>query len=342
MLKFTHTVVVTLTSLLLTACFSEDQSVTLMEDYQKRLATILGTDVPEMPDVKMVSLPRKRELTTEVAAVNLGLLDAYELRKCGLFHLIAERNSILGKVADPFHRLDYEVAFIQTARGCMNNSLSPAVKKQLEDAIALKESQFQTLLWNSIAQSDVWLKQLSLSVHTLPIEKSDYVETIQAITQFSNLAISFPTRPVDVISWQQPIEAKAVLGPLFTSLEKQTALLRQTSNFLDANLHSVLCGQNLNMTQLERLKTVFYKYYVAQIQPYLAQVDSLYRDVEPALANLEKLPAPAAFDSYKHAYLGGKAYEEFQHETKRHALVWTQLFERCNVKVGSQLSDSAT
>ncbi|QSA19926.1 DUF3080 family protein, partial [Vibrio furnissii] len=31
-----------------------------------------------------------------------------ELRKCALFSLIAERNSVLGKVQDEFRRFDYE------------------------------------------------------------------------------------------------------------------------------------------------------------------------------------------------------------------------------------------
>nr|WP_256384204.1 DUF3080 family protein [Photobacterium toruni] len=61
----------------------------------------------------MPRYPRTHALKQPIADITIGLLNAYELRQCGLFQLIAERNSVLGKVQDKTRRLRYELLFLK-------------------------------------------------------------------------------------------------------------------------------------------------------------------------------------------------------------------------------------
>ena len=81
---------------------------TLLNTYQQRLTNILDVEADTIPPLDIPSYPRTHVLKQPIADITIGLLNAYELRQCGLFQLIAERNSILGKVQDKTRRLDYE------------------------------------------------------------------------------------------------------------------------------------------------------------------------------------------------------------------------------------------
>ncbi|RXJ71671.1 hypothetical protein CS022_20225 [Veronia nyctiphanis] len=99
-------------AVLLLGCRPGNETTDLFETYQQRLANVVDADTSPLPESDKVQLPRKRELIQPIEDVTFGLLDAYDLRKCGLFQLIAERNSVLGKIQDPFRQLDYEVSFL--------------------------------------------------------------------------------------------------------------------------------------------------------------------------------------------------------------------------------------
>ncbi|SIN87204.1 DUF3080 domain-containing protein [Salinivibrio sp. ES.052] len=328
------TILLLITLVGLVGCQSDDPAKAMMADYYQRLGNVLDAPTPDFKTPAVPTLPRKRELVQPLDALRMGVLDAYELRQCGLFNLIAERNSSLGKVADRFRQLDYELNFLRIAEQCLPKVKDPSIQSELEQALARKREQRDTVIWNTLIDSDAWRGQLSLPTHTLPIELPAHSNAISTIEQFSQLLDNSPAPNESVIDWQESIEKQRILGALFVSLSNHTAWLNQTSELIANHQEKVLCGGNFDTTRLERLQTVFYKFYVGDVQPYLARVDGLYRDLSPALSRFNQLQTPDAFSAYKNAYWQGEAYHQYKNAIKHHADVWQQLFQRCDVKLG--------
>lgn len=328
------TTLLLVTLLGLGGCQSDDPAKDMMADYYQRLGNVLDAPTPDFTTPAVPPLPRKRDLVQPLEALRMGVLDAYELRQCGLFNLIAERNSSLGKVADRFRQLDYELNFIDTAQRCLPQVKDPSIHTELEQALALKRQQRDTVIWNTLADSDAWRGQLSLPAYTLPIDLPAHSNAVSTIDQFSHLLNHHPVANESVTDWQESIEKQRILGALFVSLSYHTAWLNQISALIANHQEKVLCGSNFDTTRLERLQTVFYKFYVGDVQPYLARVDGLYRDIAPALTRFATLQTPDAFSAYKNAYWQGEAYRQYKDAIKHHADVWQQLFQRCDVKLG--------
>ncbi|MDP2543107.1 DUF3080 family protein [Photobacterium damselae subsp. piscicida] len=90
--------------------------------YAQRLANVPETSFDEQTvntHLDIIPYPDNRDIYQTIPDIRIGLLDAYELRQCGLFHLIAERNSVLGKVQDKTRQLQYEILFLQGLRTCL-------------------------------------------------------------------------------------------------------------------------------------------------------------------------------------------------------------------------------
>ncbi|MGR5471306.1 DUF3080 family protein, partial [Vibrio astriarenae] len=70
----------------------------VFQKYHQRLATVLEVSASTIEESAAVTIPDKRVLFHDLPRVSLGLLESYQLRRCGLFNLIAQKNSPLGKV----------------------------------------------------------------------------------------------------------------------------------------------------------------------------------------------------------------------------------------------------
>ncbi len=118
-------------TMVLTGCF-DDGPQNYFDDYQTKIANVQDADEIQ-EDWELESLPRKQTFI-EVPSLSIGLIDSYQLRQCGLFNLIAERNSILGKIADEFRNYDYQVALLEGVGKCLsNNELDPEIVELLRE-----------------------------------------------------------------------------------------------------------------------------------------------------------------------------------------------------------------
>ena len=140
--------VLVLGTLVLSGCWS-DTPRDWYQDYLSRVARVQGVEKITMTPSPYTNLPRKRELTIEIEPLSIGLLDSYQLRQCGLFNLIAERNSILGKVANEFHRYDYQRQLLMGLKQCQaNNIIDAELKEKLAEIENQKQAQLKAHQWN--------------------------------------------------------------------------------------------------------------------------------------------------------------------------------------------------
>ena len=91
------------------------------------------------------------------------------------------------------------------------------------------------------------------------------------------------------------------------------------------------------------MHTVFTKFYVGQIQPYITRV---HRQGKTLLTLTEELAQgrelPAAFSAYRDAQLRQDNPEgtwlRFEGSIRRHARTWQQLFDRCGLSATATTS----
>ena len=333
-----HATVATLL-LSLTGCFGDDPAIAQFETYQQRLANVVETDPLPLSEAISIPLPRKRDLLLPLADIRMGLLDAYELRECGLFQLIADRNSILGKVQDAFRHLDYEIKLLNTVAYCLTNIENETLTEQLTALQEQKSQQLTTVYWNTFASSEAWRKQLIPAGNALipPDEPFPHSDALLAIARYANLIGQKP-QEVDAISLQEPIEKQHYLGAVFLSLDESTRRLNTITQQLERDDHLIICGENRDPTRLNYLRNVFDTFFIGAVQPYVSKLNGLYLDVQPSLHQLNASinAAPSDFQPYQDAYLKGDRYDEFQHAVKHHVQYWQSLFSRCQITVGRQ------
>ncbi len=324
-------------SLLLTACIPAGDTQDVFQEYQNRVANITESELLPADDSEPPALPRKRSLTLPVEDIRVGLLDAYELHECGLFQHIAERNSVLGKIQDDFQLLDYEMTFLENIQRCITELHNEDLKTQLLSIATRKKALFPVRYWNAVGATDAWQKQLKVPKTMLPIEDAPpHAGALTAISTFATISPENTFEPGSIKALQQSIETQHYAGTLFYSMHRTTQLLEAITRQLRESDDQIACGQNRNQTKAEYLSNVFFKYYAGPIQPYLARLDSMYRDLAPPLRKIvSNTSPPDAFTPYRQYYIEGGMYTAFRKAIDGHVEYWQQLFKRCNIKIGA-------
>ncbi|MDF4805277.1 DUF3080 family protein, partial [Vibrio parahaemolyticus] len=136
----------------------------MFDKYHQRVANVL--DVPAIPIElqSTVTIPAKRVLFEPLPRLSIGLLESYQLRQCGLFNLLAEKNSQLGKVQDAFHDFDYQTALLRVINRCLSEfPLSDEERATLTELYSTKWQHLDIHLDNLLLVSDAMQKQLTAS-----------------------------------------------------------------------------------------------------------------------------------------------------------------------------------
>ncbi|MEZ9563145.1 DUF3080 domain-containing protein, partial [Vibrio splendidus] len=275
------------------------------------------------------SLPRKRELLLDVPSLSIGLIDSYQLRQCGLFNLIAERNSVLGKVADEFRNYDYQVALLAGVGKCLSSSeLDPEVVELLKEIEQQKLTQFPRHQWNLIYASDAMQSQMRGS-QWLRADIGDQVRQTSDALEHINQALNVPLVSGKTTEVQEVLEKSSTLGDLYYSLTRASAELDTITKQLTTFDHNIICGKQRDTTKFRYLNNVFEQQYIDKVQPYMAQLDGYYQQLAPQLGMFDAQP-----DLHSYYFPIKDAHHAFRSSTRRHVDYWQQLFKRCGRKVG--------
>ncbi len=312
----------------------------MMEKYHQRLANVLDVSTTKIAPPPAIIIPRRRELFQPLPRLSLGLLESYQLRQCGLFNLLADKNSQLGKVQDSFHDMDYQISLLRTLNSCITNfSLSDEERAKLDSLYSQKWNQLHTHIDNLLLTSGSMQKQLTASdwLHI------DHKHQIARIDDFFNIlgemydtqykAISrLPN--ANLVNYQEEIEKTRLIGKLYYSLAHVTLWLNETTQMLETNQSKIACGENRDITQFRYLHNVFQTIYAKEIQPYLAYLDGTYLRLNVGIKLIEKRMALHG-ETYKLI----ETHHAFREKTLEHMKFWQGLFKRCGVTVGNVRSN---
>ncbi|TOH02770.1 hypothetical protein CGI88_19015 [Vibrio parahaemolyticus] len=308
----------------------------IFEKYHQRLANVLDVPPRELDEASAITIPDKRALYQELPRLSLGLLESYQLRQCGLFNLIAEKNSQLGKVQDPFHDLDYQTTLLNTLNGCLTEY--PLSEDERTTLTRLYEQKWQHLpvhLDNVLLTSETMRKQLTASSWLSAKSRN---QTAHVSETFHALNAMYET-PKGVISrlpsfsfvqYQEEMEKSRLMGKVYFTLNSTSEWLDVTTKLLEENQERIVCGKNRDTTQFRYLRNVFQSIYVEEVQPYLAFVDSTYQQLNDGAILIEQ-----RMELHGESYGVIKAHEQFRTKTLEHVKFWQGLFKRCGVVVGN-------
>ncbi len=307
----------------------------MMDKYHQRLANVLEVSKSEITPLTAITIPPRRDLFQPLPRVSLGLLESYQLRQCGLFNLIAAKNSQLGKVQDAFHDMDYQISLLRLLHSCLTNfSLNDEEREKLETVYAQKWNHLHVHLDNFLLTSDTMQKQLSASDWLTLEDKNQIASIDDAFNIISELyetqyqAISrLPN--ANLVDYQEELEKSRLIGKLYYSLANTTLWLSETTQMLEFNQSKILCGKNRDNTKFRYLNNVFRSIYIQEVQPYLAYLDSTYQRLDTGIALIEK-----RMNLHREAYGLIEAHDAFRKQTLNHVKFWKSLFKRCGVTVG--------
>ncbi|MEZ8119744.1 DUF3080 domain-containing protein [Vibrio splendidus] len=311
----------------LAGCFSDGPG-DLFDNYQTKIARVQDADEIK-EEWEFESLPRKRELLLDVPSLSIGLIDSYQLRQCGLFNLIAERNSVLGKVADEFRNYDYQVALLAGVGKCLSGSeLDPEVVELLKEIEQQKLTQFPLHQWNLIYASDAMQSQMRGS-QWLRADIGEQVRQTSDALKHINQALNIPLVSGKTTEVQEGLEKSSTLGDLYYSLSRASVELDTITKQLTTFDANIICGEQRDTTKFRYLNNVFEQQYIDKVQPYMAQLDGYYQHLAPQLAMFDAQP-----ELHSYYFPIKDAHQAFRSSTRRHVDYWQQLFKRCGRKVG--------
>ncbi|WP_104399712.1 DUF3080 domain-containing protein [Vibrio penaeicida] len=319
-----------------------DPVLSMYDDYITRIARVQDVTSLSAPDTVFVSLPDKKLLQTPIPRISIGLLESYELRRCGLFELIAERNSSLGKVQDEFHQLDYETRFLTGVDKCLNHpDISEEVQRKLSKAYTEKKEHYPLHLQHVITQSEAWRTQLSgndwlptngaFGLTELNLALKPFYQITLQLSDASNGEEHNTVNEFLVTPSQKVIETTNVIGSLSFSLINSTQWLHQATEQLNQFDENIRCGEKRDNTQFTYMKNVFQNQYVEKIQPYLSRLDTTYRKLNVELVVILQ----KANESYPNFYDIEQHHKRFKTATLAHVKYWQGLFARCGDAPGS-------
>lgn len=319
-------------AILLVGCTQSGDA--LLDDYRKRMENVLLGKVPDRGTLALPGYPRARDVRIEVEDIRLDVLDAWALRRCELFALISERNSILGRVAQPDVRLDYEQRLLLAIPECLTQDieLTEALQEELTRVLALKLSQLPLRIWNAtLAHPDVQSYWNGGNSTFRQEDEVDYEGYRDAQNRLAYLAVHPElAQPGDWVSALEPIAQYPMGGHSLHSMRAAILSLEQTESLLrEATESRRLCPQGNPRRELNFARNVMVQTFVGEVQPWLVRVDQRFlAGYEPLQAIHDQLgienPSMAAYLSELDAL-----HQRFRQQIRSQVEAWQALFEGC-------------
>ncbi len=342
-----------LVGLALAGCQPQEPVTAQLQDYQTRLARTLEIKPPEGQTALPPRYPKRRQLSQPLTPVKVDLLEFLRLSRCDLQRLVGQRNASLGRVMSHSQRWIYEARFITAADQCLRLLLTDPSKVELQgllqDALTLKREERWRVTWNASFASQEFQQLFSLASQPLALDSPRPGELISALQQLrwqiqrwhgSDVA---PEQNLEQL--YQVLGADPWLGQLALTLSLVNAQLGQLNQVQQARLQGrALCYKQRSNPDAEAMNTVFFKYYIGQVQPYFARISqhgSAVIDELDKLATLSQAddsPQQQAFIQYWQAVFSPQVstsqWRLFQHLLAEHTANWQQQLKQCGLMPG--------
>ncbi|MFT6221231.1 MAG: hypothetical protein ACJA0C_000632 [Candidatus Endobugula sp.] len=343
----------------LSACQSRDSAEYIFENYLYRLSNSLQVDRESLPTLNAIntsslerlsSYPVRRELQNNIPSININLLEFLRLSECELQRHIGQRNGGLGRVMGSTQQLIYDAKFIALAEPCLSQLESTsALSKTLTLAYDHKIQYLSASIWNASFASKEFSYLFSLGTNPLsltaameqPLQLSNALKIIaQRYERLMEGGFSAESLD-DIETYYQVVESSKRIGELRLSLQATTRMLQQADNVLSVRINEKpLCRQQQSNAQFTIVNNVFYKYYIGQVQPYIAGLHQQGTEMFVIIDALVRLQVSTQGSNQAQTKqlndFWGKVYRDddsewqlFNQQVKAHTLHWQALLKQC-------------
>ena len=343
-------VFILLMSFFMAGCDPFAQPESMLDEYNRRLARVLDVEVQLTPVPTAPEFPRMRERVREIEPINVSMLDFLGLYGCELQHVVGERNSTLGRVAHPVSRLDYERRFILAAEECAAVIARETLADRLREINALKRESLADAAWNAVWGSREIEKHFTRSRGPVPVrlDRNRLSESVE-----NNKLLEHRLRGLLAGNLEQDLAAldavyqrwlnDALAGQGVRSAILVATRLEDATRLIEQRLgEKPLCIQGRANRQAEIMRNMFGSVYAAEVQPYLADVQRVRRELFPPLSELAALGGQRAsdtFDRYISAVFDESSehnyWQAFDQAVASHTRAWQELLGQCGMRPGA-------
>lgn len=331
---------------LLSACDPFSTPESMMDTYTSRLAYVLDADVEPITAISIEALPRPRDRRVEIEQLDISMLAFLSLYGCELQVVVAERNSILGRVMTPLNELRYQLRFIDKAQQCLPMLEDDSLRQQLTLAIQHKRERLSAYFWNAIWSDEPMTVLLTRSKGLFSLKDNEQVsvlnEQLDTLIRLSQQldTINDETAFEDVVDIQQNWVFNPLAGQLVNSASLLIRTLNHGSELMQQRIENKpLCYQHKPNTQSENLKGLFFSVYIGRVQPYLAKTAQAGEQVFSRLQQLagqQGAVMPEGFKLYYQNVLtverAGTVWQQLDDAIRLHTRRWQQLFSQCGMQ----------
>ncbi|QOC23953.1 DUF3080 family protein [Wenzhouxiangella sp. AB-CW3] len=321
----------------------------MLDEYNERLSRVLDVDSELSPVPSAPRLPSARERVLDIDSISISMLDFLGLYGCEVQYVVGERNSTLGRVAHPLTVLDYDRRFIVAAEECAETIERKALGEQLVEAATLKRQSLADSAWNAVWGSREIENHFARSRGPLPVrpdlqqlgrsaENAGRVERSIHSLLDGNLEEDIPALDRVYQRWRNDPSA----GQALRSAILVTTRLNDASDLIEQRLGDrPLCPSGRPNREAEIMQNMFSTVYAAEVQPYLADVQRVRRELLPpllALATLENRSPGDSFEQYVATVLDDSSehgyWQAFDQAIARHTSAWQDLLDQCGMRLG--------
>ncbi|HET8816791.1 MAG TPA: DUF3080 family protein [Pseudidiomarina sp.] len=329
-------------SLTLSGCSDEPPALKVLVDYRERVATPQNLELPALQIPAVTRPPEPRELRVEVPEVTVSLLDSLRLDTCAAGASIVQRNSALGRLENGFRRYHGDLEIVEQLSECLTSLDNPdsELGQRLQQALAAKRATLPLLKQRAIASDDALRHALTpANQSSADLSNESLAESLDAFQVLLNLLQYTEASNPSLVSADrleqalETLEQSDALGFLWRNQHEWIYGLEQSHALVNGASARAGCMSAGTPQRAQILRTVFTKYFAAEVQTQVALLTGHAYRVGPLLTELQKHSNQALLVDY----LAGlqDLSIELTAAIKTHAEHWQEFFRDCDFQPGS-------
>ncbi len=281
--------------LFLVGCGANNDGPARLENYAQRLARANDRDLPPLLPINLPRVSQAQLKRLPVAPLKIDLIDFLALSGCQLQVNIGRRNSALGRVASASQQLLLDLEFLELAPACIQH-----LRKQDEHNLATvleqaRQQRQQTLanqLYNAILAGTEWRQFWAIpqALGAYPDNiNGDPIDAIFALADASQRWLSGDYEADNLVFEGHLATVRGGDGgALLLAASTVGSRLTQTNGLLTRDAEQPLCGNNRAPERVRVSERVISQFFIAEVQPWITQVNRRNQDLLVALEQLEQ------------------------------------------------------
>lgn len=274
--------------ILLSAC-TADPPEHRLQDYETRLYRTLDIDRVDTGIAQYPRFPAQRDLHMDSPRETVDILDLWSMRECALHGVVAQKNSSLGRVAQPSTRMFHELEFLRLAPACIDLLLQEDKEElaaTLSEVRSRKEARLPGVIWQGVLGGGEYQSFWKLPQRLGDYPSADNLASDQALEALAGDVQRWLGKDYRFEAAEVETNLKALAtgdgGSIYKSAVLQARYLARIDTALQQRLQAGPVCKSAQDETARILDTVVRKYFVGVIQPWSVRVQGRAYQLEAA------------------------------------------------------------